>query len=144
MRVCEPRKKVRVRRSMMEGHHITDTKLIKDETSANTGTRGHYTDQAIWTQQEVRGSLHNICWQDREGLWSQPCIGDGQNLYWFKRQLDNSAGKKPPMSCDVSTDHTIKRKHHCVFALCSSLVATIGHERRKMMHRQQIFVWRIK
>lgn len=24
----------------MEGHHITDTKLVKDETSANTGTRG--------------------------------------------------------------------------------------------------------
>lgn len=40
-------KKKLVRRSMMEGHHTTHTKLVEDETSANTGTRGHYTEQAI-------------------------------------------------------------------------------------------------
>lgn len=34
----------------MEGHHTTDKKLVTDETSVNTGTRGHYTDQAIRTQ----------------------------------------------------------------------------------------------
>lgn len=31
----------------MEGHHTTDTKLVKDETSANTGTREHFSEQAI-------------------------------------------------------------------------------------------------
>lgn len=45
----------------MEGHHTTHTKLVKDGTSANTGTRGHYTEQTIGTQREARGFLHDIC-----------------------------------------------------------------------------------
>ena len=66
---------------------------------------------------------------------------DGQNLHCFKRQLDNFIGKNPQTLCLMMPPLvTVLQENATVFALCNSLVASIGHQRRQMMDRQWVFV----
>lgn len=141
--VGQARKKKRLRRSMMEGHHTTDTQLVNMRLQPAQEPEGIILSKA---------SEHKITWGDLyttsvsagQVFDHNPALGMARIYLGSKGNFRQFYRKTNPVSCDVSTGHSTETNHHCAFALCSSQAATIGHQWRKMMHRQGIFIWRIK